>query len=308
MLVPRLIAAQSVQPPYRDPALPVESRVRDLLGRMTLEEKFWQLFMIPGDLDTPANDYSHGIFGLQIPPSAGDTGSGAARAHAERINAIQHYFVERTRLGIPIIPFDEALHGFAREGATVFPQAIGLAATWDTTLMARVAGAIARETRSRGVRQVLSPVINIASDVRWGRVEETYGEDQWLSARMAVAFVGPLERAGVVTTPKHFVANVGEGGRDSYPIEVSERRLEEYYFPPFKAAIGEGGADSSSLTLPRPPARPCSISPKPALRAPRVTHYRPGSMSFSSLHTSSTGRTGRHSGAGPFPTPSSTRQ
>jgi beta-glucosidase len=244
MLVPRLIAAQSVQPPYRDPALPVESRVRDLLARMTLEEKFWQLFMIPGDLDTPTNDYSHGIFGLQIPPAAGDTGAGAPRAHAERINAIQHYFVERTRLGIPIIPFDEALHGFAREGATVFPQAIGLAATWDTTLMARVAGAIARETRSRGVRQVLSPVINIASDVRWGRVEETYGEDQWLSARMAVAFVGPLERAGVVTTPKHFVANVGEGGRDSYPIEVSERRLEEYYFPPFKAAIGEGGARS----------------------------------------------------------------
>jgi beta-glucosidase len=183
MLVPRLIAAQSVQPPYRDPALPVESRVRDLLGRMTLEEKFWQLFMIPGDLDTPTNDYSHGIFGLQIPPAAGDTGAGAPRAHAERINAIQHYFVERTRLGIPNIPFDEALHGFAREGATVFPQAIGLAATWDTTLMARVAGAIARETRSRGVRQVLSPVINIASDVRWGRVEETYGEDQWLSGK-----------------------------------------------------------------------------------------------------------------------------
>ena len=104
-----------------------------------------------------------------------------ARAHAERINAIQRYFVERTRLGIPIIPFEEALHGLARDGATAFPQAIGLAATWDSLLVSRVAGAIARETRTRGIRQVLSPVINIADDVRWGRVEETYGEDPYLS-------------------------------------------------------------------------------------------------------------------------------
>ena len=152
-LAPRAAAPQAT-PPYRDARLSVPERVRDLLGRMTLEEKFWQLFMIPGDLDDPSHDYSHGIFGLQISP-AGDTSSrGAARQHAERINAIQRYFVERTRLGIPIIPFEEAVHGFVRPGATAFPQAIGLAATWDTALMGRVASAIARETRSRGVRQI----------------------------------------------------------------------------------------------------------------------------------------------------------
>ena len=228
--------------PYRDPRLPTDARVRDLLGRMTPEEKFWQLFMIPGDLDDPRNDYSHGIFGLQI--RIADTSADAARLHAVKINSIQRYFVEKTRLGIPILPFEEALHGLGARNATVFPQAIGLAATWDTTLMGRVATATAMETRSRGIRDVLSPVINIANDVRWGRVEETYGEDPWLTSQLAKAFVGPIEHAGIVTTPKHFIANVGDGGRDSYPIDVNDRLLDELYFPPFKAAITEGGARS----------------------------------------------------------------
>ena len=230
-------------PPYRDPQLPVESRVRDLLGRMTPEEKFWQLFMIPGDLDDSRNDYSHGIFGLQIRPS-GDTALVTAKRHAQKINDVQRYFVEKTRLGIPIIPFEEALHGLSASRATVFPQAIGLAATWDTALMGRVAGAAAVETRSRGIRQALSPVINIANDVRWGRVEETYGEDPWLTSQMAKAFVGAFEKSGVIATPKHFIANVGDGGRDSYPIDINERLLDELYFPPFKASIQEAGARS----------------------------------------------------------------
>jgi beta-glucosidase len=228
--------------PYRDTKLPVDLRVRDLVGRMTLDEKFWQLFMIPGDLDDPSNDYSNGVFGLQIrmKPGVGD----AARAHAEKINAIQKYFVEHTRLGIPIIPFEEAVHGLVNGGATMFPQAIALAATWDTALVGRVSHAIAREAGSRGIRQVLSPVINIANDPRWGRVEETYGEDPVLSSAMAVTFVNAFESAGIVATPKHWVANVGEGGRDSYPIDISRRLLEEMYFPPFKAALTRGHARS----------------------------------------------------------------
>jgi beta-glucosidase len=231
--------------PYRDPTRSTEDRVQDLLARMTIEEKFWQMFMLPGDLDNPAHDYSHGAYGLQIDPKdASGVGAAAAMAHARRINDIQRFFVERTRLGIPVIPFEEALHGLTREGATVFPQAIGLAAAWDTSLMERVATAIARETRSRGIRQVLSPVVNVASDVRWGRVEETYGEDPFLAARMGVSFAAPFEHAGVVTTAKHFVANVGEGGRDSYPIDWSERRLEEYFLPPFKDLLHVAGARS----------------------------------------------------------------
>jgi len=228
--------------PYRDPSLPIDARVRDLIGRMTLEEKFWQLFMVPGDLDDTSNDYSNGAFGLQI--STARAGGNVARAHAERINAIQHFFVERTRLGIPIIPFDEALHGLVHDGATVFPQAIALAATWDTALVARTARAIARETGSRGIRQVLSPVINIANDVRWGRVEETYGEDPVLTSLMGVAFIRAFESAGIVATPKHFIANVGEGGRDSYPIDIDQRLLSEMYYPPFQAAIDAGHARS----------------------------------------------------------------
>ncbi len=232
--------------PYHDARLPIGARVRDLLGRMSLEDEFWQLFMTPGDRDDSTHDYSHGAFGLQISArakGAPDTGS-AARAHAARIDAIPRYFVDSTRLGIPIIPFEEALHGLKAEGATMFPQAIALAATWDSTLMSRVSEAAARETRSRGIRQALSPVVNVANDVRWGRVEETYGEDPYLASVMARQLVGAFEHAGIVATPKHLVANVGDGGRDSYPIDFDERLLDEQFFPPFRAAIQDAGARS----------------------------------------------------------------
>jgi beta-glucosidase len=234
--------AQPTTPLYRDSSASIDARVHDLVGRMTRDEKFWQLFMIPGDLDDSTHDYSSGVFGLQIRPAV--TTANPARTHVERINATQRYFVRRTRLGIPIIPFEEAVHGLLAPGATVFPQAIALAATWDTALVSRVSAAIARETRSRGVRQVLSPVINIATDPRWGRVEETYGEDPLLTSLMAIANVSAFERAGIIATPKHFVANVGDGGRDSYPVEASRRQLEEIHFPPFKAAIQRAGARS----------------------------------------------------------------
>jgi len=230
------LAAQ--QPAYRDTTKPVDTRVHDLLGRMTLDEKFWQLFMIPGNLDDSTNDYRNGIFGLQV------RGPQTARAHAEKINSIQRFFVEKTRLGIPMIPFEETVHGLLANNATVFPAAIALAATWDTALVGKVGTAIAREARSRGIRQGLSPVVNIATDPRWGRTEETYGEDPLLSARMATSFVRGFEQNGVIATPKHFVANVGEGGRDSYPIEVNAQVLEEIHFPPFIAAIRDGGARS----------------------------------------------------------------
>jgi beta-glucosidase len=236
LLVVHPVAAQ--QPRYRDPKQPVDIRVRDLLSRMTLEEKFWQLFMIPGDLDDSTHDYHNGVFGLQV------RGPATARAHAETINSIQRFFVEKTRLGIPMLPFEETVHGLLANNATVFPAAIALAAMWDTSLAGRVATAIAREASSRGIRQGLSPVINIATDPRWGRTEETYGEDPLLSSRIGVAFVRGFEQNGVIATPKHLVANVGEGGRDSYPIEVSRRVLEEIHFPPFIATIQKAGARS----------------------------------------------------------------
>jgi beta-glucosidase len=243
------------KPLYKDPKQPVEVRVQDLLKRMTPEEKFWQCFMIPGDLDNvPKGRYAHGIFGLQV--SAGNQGGGAAgqllkynanedaERLAKKINAIQKYFVEESRLGIPIIPFDEALHGLMREGATAFPQAIGLSATFNPGLMKEVSTAIAKESRLRGIRQILTPVVNLASDIRWGRTEETYGEDPFLTSVMGVNFVRSFEDQGIITTPKHFLANVGEGGRDSYPIHWSRRYLEETHLVPFQKAFNEGKSRS----------------------------------------------------------------
>lgn len=239
-----MIACGARTPIYRDPTASIDVRVTDLLSRMTREEKFWQLFAVAADIDPQHDSLSHGIFGVQWRGPAADSLHPDAREYAEQINSLQRFFVEHTRLGIPIIPFEEGLHGLTLPNATVFPQAIGLAASWDTALMARASTTIAGEARSRGIRQVLSPVINLATDVRWGRTEETYGEDPLLTSAMAVAFIGPFERAGVITTPKHFVANVGAGGRDSYPIELGRGLLAESVLRPFEVAVREGGARS----------------------------------------------------------------
>lgn len=255
---------------YKNPETPIAERVDDLLSRMTPEEKFWQLFMIPGDLSDGKEKYKHGIFGFQLSTKgkSGNEGEqlldykakGTAKETAELINSIQKYFVEETRLGIPIIPFDEALHGLIRDGATTFPQSIALAATWDTLLMGKVAHAIAMETKTRGIRQILSPVLNIARDVRWGRTEETYGEDPFLTTQMALTFISQFEQAGVLTTPKHFIANVGDGGRDSYPIHFNERLLEEIYFPAFKACIQKANAGSVMTAYNSLDGSPCSAN------------------------------------------------
>ncbi|WP_345987589.1 glycoside hydrolase family 3 N-terminal domain-containing protein [Chryseobacterium sp. Chry.R1] len=243
------------KPLYKDSKQPVELRVQDLLKRMTPEEKFWQCFMIPGDLDHVSKDqYRHGIFGLQV--SATNQGDGAAgqmlkynadedaERLARKINSIQKYFIEESRLGIPIIPFDEALHGLMREGATAFPQAIALSSSFNPGLMKEVSMAIAKESKLRGIRQILTPVVNLASDVRWGRTEETYGEDPFLTSVMGTGFVSSFENTGIITTPKHFLANVGEGGRDSYPIHWSKRYLEETHLIPFFKAFTEGKSRS----------------------------------------------------------------
>jgi len=249
-----LLGAEAHGQLYRDSTATVEDRVQDLLSRMTPEEKFWQLFMIAGDFNGDESRYSEGLFGLQV--SADTDGIDPVA----RANAVQRHFVEHTRLGIPIIFFAEALHGLVQSDAVVFPQAIGLAASFDISLMHDVACTAALECRNRGVRQVLSPVVNIASDVRWGRTEETYGEDPFLSAAMGVAFVSEFESHGIITTPKHFIANVGNGGRDSYPIHMSERLLKEVYLPPFEACILRGGSRSIMTSYNSFDGAPCSAS------------------------------------------------
>lgn len=255
---------------YKNSGLPVQYRVNDLLQRMTTEEKFWQLFMLVEDWSLDKSRYTHGAFGFEGGVSAQDgstagqmiqiTGSDNAAAMTRAINAAQKHFIENTRLGIPMLPFDEALHGLVRPGATAFPQSIGLAAMFDTSLMHKVAAAIAVETRSRGIRQILSPVINIAGDARWGRVEETYGEDPFLASEMGVAFVKEFEKRGIIATPKHFVSNYGAGGRDSYPVHYNERYLREVELPPFEAVFKRGGARSVMTAYNSLDGTPCTAN------------------------------------------------
>jgi len=183
------------------------------------------------------------------------------RESAELANEIQEFVAKKSRLGIPIMIHDECLHGCMTRGSTIFPQSIALASTWDPELMERVAVAIGKETRARGIHQCLSPTINIARDPRCGRTEETYGEDPYLASAMAVAFIKGVQSQKVVCTPKHFVANfVGDGGRDSYPIHFSERILREIYFPAFKAAVEKADALSIMAAYNSLDGIPCSCN------------------------------------------------
>ncbi len=214
---------------FEDPDQPVEKRVEDLLKKMTLQEKIGQLGSGRKVLENGIGNLSHVTRGL------------SAREGAARANELQAESIEQTRLGIPTILHDECLHGCVAKFSTSFPQAIGLAATWNPELVYRVAKATAKETRTRGIHQCLSPVVNIARDVRAGRTEESYGEDPYLTSAMGEAFCRAMMEEGVIATPKHFAANfVGDGGRDSNEIHFSERILREIYFPGFKACVKAG--------------------------------------------------------------------
>lgn len=253
-------------PAYKNPSLTIDQRVEDLLSRMTIEEKVAQLVnLFPPELalqnktidDVLTGDGIGGVTRVDV--FSGRTAN-SARESAMIVNEVQKKLIENTRLGIPAIIHNEALHGLTAKGATSFPQAIGLAATFNDGLMAEVSAAIASETQASGYRQVLSPVVNIARDVRWGRIQETYGEDPCLSSRMGIAYCKSFTDLGIITTPKHFVANFGDGGRDSNAIHFSERLLREIYFPAYKACIFEGGALSVMPAFNSYDGRPCNAS------------------------------------------------
>jgi len=249
--------SDQADPVYLDLERSPDERADDLLQRMTLEEKVHQMSSYAPWVSNRSWEEifldKKGKFSVrQAREFIGRQGIGQLTCclhnvkprHAATIsNALQRFFAERTRLGIPPIIHDEALHGLTAHGSTSFPQSIGLASTWDPALMEKISTAIGKETRSRGIHQVLSPTINLARDPRCGRTEETYGEDPYLASRMAVAFVRGVQSQGVAATLKHFVANfVGEGGRDSGEIHLSERYLRETCFAAFEAAVREAGA------------------------------------------------------------------
>ena len=255
--VPSLAVAQ--RPAYRDASLPIERRITDLLARMTLEEKVAQMMCL-WDQKKLITD-SAGRFTAAKAPRWFRVGIGRierpqdghdARGEAEFVNAIQRWVRDSTRLGIPVLFNEEALHGLEAAGATSFPQAIALASTWNTDLVQRVFTATAAEARARGVHQVLAPVVDIAREPRWGRFEETYGEDPFLVARMGVAAVRGFQgtdsviRAGrVFATLKHMTGHgQPESGTNVGPASVGERTLRDMFLYPFETAIKEAGAKS----------------------------------------------------------------
>lgn len=241
--------------PYRDAGLPVEERVDDLLARMNVGEKVaqlgsaWVFQLMRGDRF--AHDRADEICrdGLgQVTRVAGAsvlTADGAARI----ANLIQRRLVEGTRLGIPAIVHEEICSGVMARGSTVFPQAIGVASTFEPELNEAMAAAIRVQMRRAGAQQGLAPVLDVCRDPRWGRTEETYGEDPYLVARMGSAFVRGLQGAdlseGVIATAKHFVGyGASEGALNWAPAHVPERELREVFLHPFESAVREGGLRS----------------------------------------------------------------
>lgn len=262
-----ILSACSDIPAYKDASLPADKRATDLLSRMTLEEKIGQLICPYGwpmyektsdSTATYSQDYvqyikeRHGgmLWGLfrADPWTQKTLESGLhPRTAVSAYNALQHYAMDSTRLGIPIILAEEAPHGHMAIGTTVFPTGISLASTWDSDLMEEVGGVIREELTAVGARIAYGPVIDLSREPRWSRVEETYGEDVYLTSQMTGAVVRGLSpkkngfKKGVISTLKHFVAyGVPQGGHNGGVSVLAERDLYENILPAFKAGIDEG--------------------------------------------------------------------
>lgn len=262
-------AAPAGSPIYKSASAPVDARIEDLLARMTLEEKIAQIITIwdnkpeifddKGEFD-PAKmsaKFPNGIGQFARPSDAKGPSSPRAvkgrdvRGTVRLVNALQKHAMTSTRLGIPILMHEEGLHGYAALDATSFPQAIALASSWDPDLIRDVNAVIGREIRARGVHLALSPVVDVARDPRWGRIEETFGEDPHLAGEMGVAAVEGLQGinkastlgAGkVFATLKHLTGHgQPESGTNVGPANISERALREYFFPPFEQVVKRTG-------------------------------------------------------------------
>ena len=261
-----LFAQQSRGFPYKNPTLPVETRVADLLSRMTLEEKVgqllcplgWEMYKIKGNDVLPSDKFKQLIkdrnAGMLWATYRADpwtkktlaTGLNPALA-AKAGNALQKYVMENTRLGIPLFLAEEAPHGHMAIGTTVFPTGIGMAATWSPQLINEVGKAIGKEIRLQGGHISYGPVLDLARDPRWSRVEETFGEDPVLTGEIGKAMVeglggGDLSRPySTLATLKHFLAyGISESGQNGNPSFAGIRELHENFLPPFRQAINAG--------------------------------------------------------------------
>jgi beta-glucosidase len=283
LLCPQL---QAQQLPYKNSTLPLEKRVSDLLGRMTVEEKVgqlskllgWEMYSKNGKQVTISNKLRKAVkeqhIGLLWATLRADPWTqktllnGLSPVEAARAtNAIQRYMVDSTRLGIPLLLSEEAPHGHMAIGATVFPTAIGQASTWNPQLIQDMASTIAMETYAVGGKNGYGPVLDLARDPRWSRTEETYGEDPYLIGQMGAAMIRGFqgeklgERDKIIGTLKHFVAYAApDGGHNGESVSFGERSLRQYFLPPFERAV-KSGAGSVMTAYNSIDGIPCSANP-----------------------------------------------
>lgn len=250
---------------YKNPKAPVDARVKDLLSKMTIEEKVGQLSVLLGwemyDKKQPVEPsekfkraVQNGHVGmlwatLRADPWTKKTLENGLnpKTAAEATNALQKWNLQHSRLQIPIFFAEECPHGHMAIGTTVFPTAIGQGSTWNPELIETMGKTIAKEARSQGAHIGYGPVLDLARELRWSRVEETYGEDTYLTSRMGVAMVkgfqGTNLKSGenIISTLKHFVAyGIPEGGHNGGSVNIGQRALFQNYLPPFKAAVSAG--------------------------------------------------------------------
>jgi beta-glucosidase len=274
-------SALADEPPYKNPDLPVNERVGDLLGRMTLEEKARQL-----DLYNAKNTIvtkSNQLNGVQVKPGTpfvperaekalGNLGVGAIHElypDAQLYNALQKWVMQHSCLGIPVLLTGEGLHGYMGCNATIFPQSVNLATTWNTDLARAEGAAIASETRAHGVEMILAPVLDVAREPRWGRVEEDFGEDPFLSGQLGLAYVEGVQGDSLATDqtciaePKHF-AGYGspESGLNTSPVHAGEREVRMVMLKSFEPAIRQGNAMGVMVAYNDIDGVPCTANPR----------------------------------------------
>jgi beta-glucosidase len=253
--------------PYQNPKLPVEERLTDLLGRMSLEEKVRQMDMYKGEYFKEKEDFSKTKADAKI----GNLGIGAIHdiypRSAKMINDLQKEVITYSRWGVPALIMCEMLHGYLDEGSTAFPMSIGLGATWDTNLMGKVGSVIGTEARAHGVHFGLGPNLDVGREPRWGRVAETFGEDVYLTGEIGLAMVKGMQGddlasdRSIIAEPKHFaVHGIPQAGGNSSPVLVGERSAREDFLPSFEKAFKKGGALGTMCAYSELDGIPCAAN------------------------------------------------
>lgn len=253
--------------PYQDAKMPVEDRVKDLLSRMSLEEKVRQMDMYKGEFFKDEENFSKSKSTAKI----GKLGIGAIHdvypRSAKMINDLQTEVIKGNRWGIPALIMCEMLHGYLDDGSTAFPMNIGLGATWDINVMDKVGKVIAMEARAHGVHFGLGPNLDLGREPRWGRVAETFGEDAYLNSEIGLAMIKGMQGDDlksdrtIIAEPKHFaVHGIPQAGGNSSPILVGERSAREDHLPSFEKAFRKGGALGTMCAYSELDGIPCAAN------------------------------------------------